>query len=60
MKLAKAIELLERADIPKTKERFPEFYDALKLGIEALKRTISNRQVYWGAAYVTLPGETEE
>jgi len=60
MTIDEAIKLIERADIPKTKELYPDFYAALKLGIEALKRLKEYRQWHRSTADGPLPGETKD
>lgn len=60
MKLDKAIEIL--GDIPGLADRYTddELEEAERLGIEALKRTMSNRITNFPLDYSPLPGETEE
>ncbi len=60
MKLEKATEILalydKEVDIPP----IPDFKDALKLGIEALKFVEADRAKYPYVKVPLLPGETEE
>ena len=59
MTLQEAIEILRDLGEGTVEQIYNQREDAIKLVIEALKRTKSNREVYWGAAYVPLPGETK-
>ena len=60
MKLEKAIEILDihQADMPR--KEAPDLIDAIKLGIEALKRDRVWRQHDPGGVIYILPGETED
>ena len=60
MNIPKAIEILTILHRDLDINWMDDYKDAIQLGIEALKRTKSNREVYWGAAYVPLPGETDD
>ena len=60
MKLQKAIEIL-KDELPELPHFYgPDFIDAVKLGIEALKR-VKRYERMWAAWHMDLlPGETEE
>lgn len=60
MKLEKAIEILIRLSLYNLREFHPNAFDAIGLGIEALKRCkyLSEHTTRW--ADVPLPGETIE
>ena len=60
MRLERAIEIL--SDEPETLdwENEPQAIDALRLGIEALKRLTKLRQGIAEPIYYLLPGETKE
>jgi len=60
MTIDKAIQIL--SDEPETLdwENEPQAIEALKLGIEALKRVKYVRETYQKSSYVLLPGETED
>lgn len=60
MKPEKAIEILSLAAPGHAFTTGTEFYDALNLGIEALKRVKAERTGYETYAPDLLPGETEE
>jgi len=59
MLLKKAIEILEnhQADMPRNE--VPDLIDAIKLGIEGLKRLRTIRTPYREVGYSPLPGETK-
>ena len=59
MKLDKAIEVLSLAAYGHALTTGPEFYDALKVGLEAVKRIMYDRS-HTLQAYQLLPGETTE
>ena len=60
MTIDKAIELLEEATIELSPIAPEALYDAIKLGIEALKRTTDGRSKGYDYFGHLLPGETEE
>jgi len=60
VKLEKAIEILRYIDEAETIMWQPDHYDALKLGIEALKQLKANREYGPMAGTGLLPGETTE
>lgn len=60
MKLDKAIKVLGDYKMESAFEATPDFEDALKLGIEALKRHKHNESCFEPGAVKPLPGETEE
>lgn len=60
MKLAKAIEILIPLTIPPGTCPDPDINDAIKLGIEALKRERKHREGLILTKPEPLPGETEE
>jgi len=60
MTLEKAIELLKGADRKDITPASQEFRDAIRLGIEALKRIHQNRYQPPIPDAALLPGETEE
>ena len=60
MKLAKAIEILEYHEPSITYDENPDIREALKLGIEALKRQLAKGTLTFAAMMLPLPGETEE
>lgn len=59
MTLEKAIETLIEWDILSANEVDLDLRNAVKLGIEALKRVKYIRDTYQKSSYVLLPGETE-
>ena len=60
MNIPKAIEILRYIDEAETIMWQPDHYDALKLGIEALKRIQSARGQWTVSPLHLLPGETTE
>jgi len=60
MTLTKAIELLTMELEAKTRTGEIDLHDALKLGIEALKRLKEHRHSHIDITYRALPGETAE
>ncbi len=60
MEIKKAIEILEEFRIPDPGEDWQDIDNAIKLGIEALKRQEARRKLYSNTYYQPLPGETEE
>jgi len=60
MTLKKAIEILIDHKMQSAFEATSDFEDALKLGIEALKRLNKLRDNYSPYSIAPLPGETEE
>lgn len=60
MNLPKAIEILSIERKTAELQTDPDFYNALKLGIEALKRELYNRQHQPFLIFGKLPRETEE
>ena len=60
MKVSKAIEILTNFDNGKYPGGAVVFFDAVKLGIEALKRTIRHRDMGLYGSRALLPGETPE
>ena len=59
MKLEKAIELLNFAVSNNKLKRGARSIEALRLGVEALKRIEADRALHLYPAYKLLPGETE-
>ncbi len=59
MKIDKAIELLALIDYPDEWEMDSDDIDAIKLGIEALKRIKEQTYPYYQKWYKPLPGETQ-
>lgn len=60
MTVDKAVELL-KAVPPTIFSKFDsDYYDAVQLGIEALRRTKKEREIKGGLYNYLLPGETEE
>ena len=55
MKLEKAIEILELTDKTRVWVGYPDSHDAIKLGIEAMKRIIDSHE-----DDELLPGETKD
>lgn len=60
MKLSKAIEILDEEPIICQPSRKPELEEALKLGIEAMKRIQAESPYSHACPRKLLPGETEE
>ncbi len=60
MYISKAIEILNHYPDPDEIYSDPDFMDAIKLGIEALKRVKGNRLYPQPDVYPLLPGETED
>lgn len=58
MKIAKAIEILSSHVIPLKTAQDHDFFDAIKLGIEALKRIEYLRYHGYQSVNITLTGET--
>lgn len=58
MTLDKAIEILQVELVTSEHQSDPDFYDALFLGIQALKREKFNRDNQRLVIYGKLPGET--
>ena len=59
MELEKAIEILEHKVNQNVFQVDPDALDALKLGIEALKRVKAYKEAHVGLHYEPMPGETE-
>ena len=60
MNIEKAIEILYLSKEPEFEGDSNDFYEAIQLGIEALKRVQRTRPGYLYAKATRLPGETEE
>lgn len=60
MRLDEAIEILRRTYAPSNDPALKDFNDAIKLGIEALKRELEYRESMPPKKGELLPGETEE
>lgn len=60
MNLEKAIEILDTHQCDMPRNEVPDLIDAVKLGIEALKRVKHTRQPHLYFWQVALPGETED
>lgn len=59
MKLEKAIEILELSKAPDFEGDSNDFYEAIELGIEALKLVKAQRGHRWVDAPKPLPGEDD-
>ena len=60
MTLQKAIEILTIQSSSFAARNNPNHFNALKLGIEALKRVEAYKKAHVGLHYEPMPGETEE
>jgi len=60
MKIEKAVKLLEELKEGLDLPLMTDEEDALKLGIEAMKRVAGNRKYPQPTVYPLLPGETED
>ncbi len=60
MIIQKAIEILQNILTYVKPGDPPEEHDAIKLGIEALKRVRDYKKAHIGLHYTPMPGETEE
>ena len=60
MKLEKAIEILDYMTKHRNVKSLEDCIDAIKLGIEALKRFQEGRPKHFISTVLLLPGETEE
>ena len=60
MNIEKAIEILDTHQCDMPRNEVPDLIDAMKLGIEALKRIKEERTGYETYAPDLLPGETEK
>ena len=60
MKLEKAIEILDAIVLTIDPDRMTDDEDAIKLGIEALKRVQSQRMPNASIIFHPLPGETKD
>ena len=60
MKLDKAVEILNDYKMQSAFEATPDFEEAIKLGIEALKRLQRQRSGDLSLIKTPLPGETKE
>ena len=60
MKIDKAIKILDVHQEMLRLEDLPDLYNALQLGIEALKRLKEHREEHIDITFRALPGETED
>ena len=60
IKLSKAIEILNTHQCDMPRDKVPDLIDAIKLGIEALKRLQEHRTEHIDITFRALPGETPE
>ena len=60
MKIDKAIEILSDAAYKGSPTYTPDFKDALKLGLEALKAYRKSQEARWYPPGYKLPGETSK
>ena len=60
IEIEKAIETLEKILRATGQKEGMQEYDAIKLGVEALKRELKSRQVGSSVISTLLPGETNE
>jgi len=60
MTLEEALRNLQQLLDTSSREKNPDAWDALKLGIEALEAVKRLRGMFWMQANATLPGETKE